>query len=70
VVAREVTIKKYVVRLSVDERAELNDLIHKGKRSAQLLTKARILLKADVSEAGEGQVSFHSLCAPGWMKRA
>ena len=25
-----------------------------GKRSAQLLTKARILLKADVSEAGEG----------------
>jgi hypothetical protein len=36
------------------ERARLNDLIHKGKRSAQLLTKARILLKADVSEAGEG----------------
>jgi hypothetical protein len=28
--------------------------IHKGKRSAQLLTKARILLKADVSEAGKG----------------
>jgi len=29
-------------------------LIRKGKRSAQLLTKARILLKADVSDAGEG----------------
>jgi hypothetical protein len=29
-------------------------LIHKGKRSAQLLTKPRILLKADVSELGEG----------------
>jgi hypothetical protein len=29
-------------------------LIRKGKRSAQLLTKARILLKADVSELGEG----------------
>src|SRR5215470_17103833 len=28
--------------------------ILKGKRSAQLLTKARILLKADVSDAGEG----------------
>jgi len=54
VAAREVAIKKYVVRLSTDERAQLNDLIHKGKRSAQLLTKARILLKADVSEAGEG----------------
>jgi hypothetical protein len=54
VAAKEVAVKKYVVRLSADERAELNDFIHKGKRSAQLLTKARILLKADVSEAGEG----------------
>ena len=52
--AKEIAVKKYVVRLSADERAQLNDLIHKGKRSAQLLTKARILLKADVSDAGEG----------------
>ena len=52
--AKEVAVKKYVVRLSADERAQLNDLIRKGQRSAQLLTKARILLKADVSEAGEG----------------
>ena len=52
--AKEISVKKYVVRLSSDERAQLNDLIHKGKRSAQLLTKARILLKADVSDAGEG----------------
>ena len=29
-------------------------MIRSGKRAAQLLTKARILLKADVSEAGEG----------------
>jgi hypothetical protein len=28
--------------------------IDSGKRSAQLLTKARILLKADISDAGEG----------------
>jgi transposase len=54
VAAKEIAVKKYVVRLSADERAQLNDFIHKGKRSAQLLTKARILLKADVSEAGEG----------------
>jgi transposase len=54
VAAKDVAVKKYVVRLSAEERAHLNDLIHKGKRSAQLLTKARILLKADVSEAGEG----------------
>jgi len=54
VAAKDVSVKRYVVRLSAEERAHLNDLIHKGKRSAQLLTKARILLKADVSEAGEG----------------
>ncbi|MBA0087761.1 MAG: IS630 family transposase, partial [Acidobacteria bacterium Pan2503] len=47
-------VKKYVVRLSAEERAQLDELISKGKRSAQLLTKARILLKADVSDAGEG----------------
>ena len=51
---KEIAVKKYVVRLSVEERAQLDELIRKGKRSAQLLTKARILLKADVSELGEG----------------
>ena len=38
----------------VDEREKLSEFIRSGKRSAQLLTKARILLKADVSDAGEG----------------
>jgi hypothetical protein len=42
------------VRLDAEERDRLNELIRKGKRSAQLLTKARILLKADISDAGEG----------------
>src|SRR6202163_3455330 len=51
---KEIAVKKYVVKLSEDERNQLNEMIRKGKRSAQLLTKARILLKADVSEAGEG----------------
>jgi hypothetical protein len=45
---KKIAVKKYVVRLSVEERAQLDELIRKGKRSAQLLTKARILLKADV----------------------
>ena len=52
--AREVSVKKYVVRLSADERERLEALIRKGKSPAQRLLKARILLKADVSEAGEG----------------
>ncbi len=51
---KEIAVKKYVVRLSADEREKLWDFIRSGKRSAQLLTKAHILLKADVSEAGEG----------------
>jgi len=51
---KEIAVKKYVVRLSEDERNQLNEIIRKGKSSAQRLTKARILLKADVSEAGEG----------------
>jgi hypothetical protein len=40
--------------LSRDERKRLDEMIHKGKSSAQKLMKARILLKADVSEGGEG----------------
>ena len=53
-VKKDIAVKKYVVRLSTDERAQLEALMCKGRRSARLLTKARILLKADVSEAGEG----------------
>jgi hypothetical protein len=52
--AKEISVKKYVVRLSGEEREQLEALIRKGKSAAQRLLKARILLKADVSEAGEG----------------
>jgi hypothetical protein len=54
VAGKDIAVKKYVVRLSADERAQLDAFVHKGNRPAQLLTKARILLKADVSVAGEG----------------
>src|SRR5437773_5118586 len=52
--AKEISVKRYVVRLSADEREQLEALIRKGKSPAQRLLKARILLKADVSGAGEG----------------
>jgi transposase len=52
--AKEISVKRYVVRLSSDEREQLEGLIRKGKSPAQKLLKARILLKADASEAGEG----------------
>jgi Homeodomain-like domain len=54
VAGKEIAVKKYVVRLSGEERERLESLVRAGKSPAQLLTKARILLKADVSEAGEG----------------
>jgi hypothetical protein len=51
--AKEISVKTYVVRLSGEERERLKTLIRKGKSPAGRLLKARILLKADASEAGE-----------------
>ena len=50
----EISVKKYVVKLGAEERERLEAMICAGKHPAQSLTRARILLKADVSEAGEG----------------
>lgn len=52
--SQEVSVKKYVVRLSAEEREQLEVLIRKGKSPAQRLLKARILLKADISDDGAG----------------
>ncbi len=51
---KDIAVKRYVVRLSADEREQLEGLIRKGKSPAKRQLKARILLKADISEAGEG----------------
>jgi transposase len=45
--------KKYIVRLTEDERTYLESLIHKGKLAAHKRLHAEILLKADVSELSE-----------------
>ena len=52
--SKEILVKKYVVRLNEGEREQLESLIRKGKGPASRMLKARILLKADVSEAGSG----------------
>jgi hypothetical protein len=52
--AKEISVKKYIVRLSGEERERLEVLLRKGKSPAQRLLKARILLKAGVSQSGEG----------------
>lgn len=51
---REVAVKRYVVCLSAEERERLEGLRRKGEVPARRLTKVQILLKADISEAGEG----------------
>ena len=52
-------MKKYIVKLTQEERADLQKLIGQGQAPARKLTHARILLKADSGEAG-----------PGWSDQA
>ena len=52
--AKQHGLKRYIVRLSDEERNQLSTLIDKGKHPARKLLKARILLKADASAAGPG----------------
>ena len=54
VTAKQAAVKKSVAKLSDGERERLKALIHTGKHRAGQLVKARILLKADASGAGEG----------------
>src|ERR1700749_5128803 len=54
VARKEIAVKKYVVTLSDEERDQLSAMISKGKHPARKLLKARILLKADASDAGDG----------------
>ena len=51
--AQQPAAKKYIVKLGDEERERLSALIQKGKSPARQVLKARILLKADASEAGE-----------------
>src|SRR6478752_9141195 len=45
-------MKVYRVKLTTEERAQLLELLSKGKAAARTLTHARMLLKADEGEAG------------------
>src|SRR5512144_1840671 len=47
-------LSKYIVRLTADERAALDNLIRTGKRAASVILHARILLKADAGPGGPG----------------
>ena len=65
---KEISAKKYVVRLSAEERQRLETLIRKGRGPARRLLKARILLKADVSERGPGWSDGRIIAASSIMR--
>ena len=46
--------EKFVVRLTPDHRRQLDRLVSSGKHPARVLTRARILLKADAGAGGPG----------------
>ena len=46
--------KKYIVRLSAEERKNLEKLVQTGKAAAYKRLHAQILLKADISKQGDG----------------
>jgi transposase len=51
--------KKYIVRLTDEEREQLLRLSSSGSRAARKITRARALLQADTSEAGPGWTDEH-----------
>jgi len=51
--------KVFIVRLTEEERAELEALVRKGKASALSILRARILLKADQGKDGDARPDAH-----------
>jgi len=47
-------MKRYIVTLTEEERAGLEQLIRTGKGAARKLARARILLKTDIAAGGPG----------------
>lgn len=58
--------KKYIVRLSEEERAQLGALISKGRASAQKIKHANVLLKVDADgpDWSDEQAAEAFECAP------
>lgn len=61
--------KQYRVRLTQEERTGLEDVVYKGKAAAHKRLHAQILLKADVSGAGEKRTDSEISAALGISTR-
>jgi hypothetical protein len=62
VAAKQSLAKKYVVTFSAEEREHLQTLIRSGMQSARKLLRARILPRADASEAGDAWTDNQIAC--------
>jgi transposase len=62
---------KFIVRLTAEQRQELEALAGTGKRSAATITRARILLKADVEADGwaDGRIAEALDTSPATVAR-
>jgi transposase len=45
--------KRYVIELTEEEQTQLRDLLRRGKASVRMVTRARVLLKADEGRTDE-----------------
>lgn len=53
------TQKRYIVKLTHEERTRLEGMLKKGRHPAAMLTKIRILLKADADHPEGGWTDVH-----------
>ena len=64
---------KFLVRLSADQRTQLEQMIAAGRHAAAALVHARILLKADTGAAGpgwaDGAIADALECGPSTVAR-
>lgn len=63
-------MKKYIVRLAAEERAQVDQLVRTGKRAAYVVRHANILLAVDESDAGRKMSDAEAAAAYGVSVRA
>jgi hypothetical protein len=62
--------KKYVLKLTLEERAELEQVVRKGKAAGWKRQRAHALLLCDQGEAGPGWTDQHIAEAHGCSRRS
>ena len=62
--------KKYVLKLTVEERAELDEVVRKGKAAGWKIQRAQALLKCDQGTDGPGWIDDDIADAFGCTRRS